>query len=410
MNELVNYFKERKGFNRLFIELKNKYISLGRYSGSITLKNITELESEHLSNFFGVRIKVNTTFKTSFKEITKKLLETKYKDFNWEELLNNYFEEKILTKLDTKNINNYNEEVFFKEIIDENSNNKYISYLKEIIDSKNDIYRLLKQRYNSNKTKIKSDLNNILLLLNNIKEEPITLPVFSSLTGNPHFLDFNLPTSNLFFRILSFIKNIEYPLENIDKIELLSDINVYIDSLSNYVITYKLVGNKLLDVFEENKQVLNLNLDNIMNLDKVDTRKKVVYIFENPSILNTLKYLDVPIVITSGMPNLALYQLLKKLEESGNKLYYNGDFDPEGLLIASKLKDRFPNLNLFCYDKYDIDLVSKTELNDSRLKKLDNINIKELDLVKESLIKYKLPIYQESNIERIRDFIESGDK
>ena len=120
--------------------------------------------------------------------------------------------------------------------------------------------------------------------------------------------------------------------------------------------------------------------------------------------------MDVPIVITSGMPNLALYQLLKKLEESGNKLYYNGDFDPEGLLIASKLKDRFPNLNLFCYDKYDIDLVTKTELNDSRLKKLDNINIKELDLVKESLIKYRLPIYQESNIERIKDFIESGDK
>lgn len=408
MNELVNYFKERKGFNRLFIELKNKYVSLGRYSGSITLKNITELESEHLSNFFGVRIKANTNFKTSFKEITKKLLETKYKDFNWEELLNNYFEEKILTKLDTKNINNYNEEVFFKEIIDENSNNKYISYLKEIIDSKNDIYRLLKQRYNSNKTKLKSDLNNILLLLNNIKEEPITLPVFSSLTGNPHFLDFNLPTSNLFFRILSFIKNVEYPNENIDKIELLSDINVYIDSLSNYVITYKLVGNKLLDIFEENKQVLNLNLDNIMNLDKVDTKEKTVFIFENPSILNTLKYLDVPIVITSGMPNLALYQLLKKLEESGNKLYYNGDFDPEGLLIASKLKDRFPNLNLFCYDKYDIDLVSKTELNDSRLKKLDNINIKELDLVKESLIKYKLSIYQESNIERIKDFIENN--
>ena len=410
MNELVKYFKERKGFNRLFIELKNKYVSLGRYSGSITLKNITEIESEHLSNFFGVRIKENTTFKTSYKEITKKLLETKYKDFNWEELLNNYFEEKILTKLDTKNIKINNEEMFFKEIINENLDNKYIDYLKEIIDSKNNVYRLLKQRYNSDKDKLKSDLNNILLLLDNIKDEPINLPVFSSLTGNPHFLDFNLPTSNLFFRILSFIKKVDYPIENIDKTELLSDINVYIDSLSNYVITYKLVGNELLESFTKQKQVLNLNLDNIMSLDKVDTKEKAVFIFENPSILNTLKYLDVPIVITSGMPNLALYQLLKKLEESGNKLYYNGDFDPEGLLIAYKLKNRFPKLNLFCYDKYNIDLVSKNKLNDSRLKKLDNINIRELDLVKESLIKYRVPIYQESNIESIREFIESGGK
>lgn len=143
-----------------------------------------------------------------------------------------------------------------------------------------------------------------------------------------------------------------------------------------------------------------------MSLDKVDTKEKAVFIFENPSILNTLKYLDVPIVITSGMPNLALYQLLKKLEESGNKIYYNGDFDPEGLLIAYKLKNRFPKLNLFCYDKYDIDLVSKNKLNDSRLKKLDNINLRKLDLVKESLIEYKVPIYQESNIESIREFIE----
>ena len=41
---LYLYFKERRGFDRLFTLLKQKYISLNRFSGTVTLKNITEIE------------------------------------------------------------------------------------------------------------------------------------------------------------------------------------------------------------------------------------------------------------------------------------------------------------------------------------------------------------------------------
>ena len=163
----------------------------------------------------------------------------------------------------------------------------------------------------------------------------------------------------------------------------------------------------MLNVFEKQNQILNLNLDNIMHLENVDTENKKVYIFENPSILNTLKNLNVPIIITSGIPNLAVYSLIKKLEKTGNKLYYNGDFDPEGLLIASKLKETFPNLNLFCYETSNYhDIRTKEKISSSRIKKLDNINIEELRPIKELLIRCRHAVYQENNIESIRKFIQ----
>jgi len=406
--ELADYLFERKGFHRLFELLKIKYVSLGRYSGTVTLKNITEEESRDLSNFFGTRIKVGTDYQTSFQKITKKLMETKFRDFDWEGLFIEYFEDIIVTKANEKSIKKINEENFFNEIIENNKNNKYIADLKEIINTSNDVYKLLRQKYKNNPDKLKEELNNVMLLLNNISNKPITLPVYASLTGNPHFLDLNTQTSNLFFKVLAFIKKIEYPSKTKDRVDVLSEINVYIDSISNYVITYKLIGDDMLNIFEKQNQILNLNLDNIMHLENVDTENKKVYIFENPSILNTLRNLNVPIIITSGIPNLAVYSLIKKLEKTGNKLYYNGDFDPEGLMIASKLKETFPNLNLFCYETSDYDDIrTKEKISSSRIKKLDNINIEALQPIKELLIKYRHAVYQENNIESIKEFINN---
>ena len=153
-------------------------------------------------------------------------------------------------------------------------------------------------------------------------------------------------------------------------------------------------------------EVVNLNLLNINNIDKVSTDSKVVYVFENPSLLTSLMDLNVPIIITSGIPNISLYTLLKKLEEADTKIYYNGDFDPEGLLIADKLKLRFPKIELFCYNKADYDNAkSKESISDSRLKKLNNISSIELQEIKDILSINKIAAYQEQNINRIRKYI-----
>lgn len=412
MNEqLAKYLKSKKGLNRLLIELKNKYISLNRYSGSVKILNITKEESIDISNLLGRKVEENSTLKTSFSEITKKIEQGKYKGFNYDELFKYYFGNNIESKYNKRVKSNIDKEEYFNNFIKENSNNKNIKYIEDIINSKNDIYIILKKQYKKDKIELKKELSNILKLLDNIPKESISLPIYSSITGNPHYLDFNTKTSNLFFKILSYIKGVEYSSKVQDKINLLMSINVYVDPASNFVITYNLTGNYILDKLSKNNQIVNLNLLNINYLDNIDTKIKKVFIFENPSIMHSLLNLNIPIVVTSGMPNLSFYKLIDKLVKSGNELYYNGDFDPEGLLIANLLKEKYPNLNLFCYDKEDYNNSKSDEIiNISRLKKLNNIDKSELNMIKNVLLNNKYSAYQEKNINRILQYIRETIK
>lgn len=409
--ELAKYVKEKEGLKRLMQKLKDKYITLSRCSGTITIDNITLNESIDISNLLGKKIIVGTNLKTSFKEIEKKINEGKYSGFNWIIFLNNYFDNNILTKAEKQFNDKQEEDKYFKSLFEINKDRKYVNKVIELITQDEIISKLIKQKYHANKNKLFDEINNILLLLDNIPSSPTSLAVYSSMTGNPHYLDLNKNSSTLFYKILSKIKNIEYDDRNEVKITILSEINVYTDPISNFVITYKLIGNNILEELNRNNEVVNLNLMNINKISKLDTDNKTVYVFENPSLLTSLMDLKVPIIITSGMPNVSLYMVLKKLEESNTDIYYNGDFDPEGLLIADKIKLKFPSIKLFCYSIDDyLNVKSKEKISDSRLKKLDNINSKDLFNIKELLLNEKLAGYQEQNLNSIREFIlRNGD-
>ena len=167
----------------------------------------------------------------------------------------------------------------------------------------------------------------------------------------------------------------------------------------------------LIENFYNNHQSLNLNLENLLNIEQVDTQQKRVYIFENPSMLMALKDLEEAIIITSGIPNLAVYRLLDKLVASHNTLYYNGDFDPEGLLIAEILKKRYPELILFDYTKEDyVAIRSKEYIKSSRLKKLSKVNSQELSELKNCLLRERYSAYQEKNIIKIREYMKTNRK
>ena len=153
--------------------------------------------------------------------------------------------------------------------------------------------------------------------------------------------------------------------------------------------------------------VLNLNIDNISKLNNITGRNNKIFIFENPSILNYLKDkdLDISIIITSGIPNLAFYKLLENIT-SDTTLYYNGDYDPEGLLIADKLNNKYDNIKLFLYDgKSYLNTKPNISLSNNRLHKLELIKSKELQDVKKLLIENKKCGYQENNLLSIEEFI-----
>ena len=402
------YFKERRGFDRLFTLLKQKYISLNRFSGTVTLKNITEIESKDLSNFFGMTIEQGSTFKTSFAKIEKKLKETKYSDFTWDELFKNYFEKQIVTKKEKSEMFKKEETLFYQRILKQTPE-ELKSWFETIIQSKNEISQVFLRKYKKNKQSFETELLNLLKIISKTKENnPTSLTILASTSSNPHFLDLGTSTSNLFFKLTANYYKKKEPKTTIEKIKFLSDLNIYIDTLSNFVIIYNFKSDsELINTFTKEKQPLNLNLNNILTIGKIDTDLKKVLVFENPSMLPVFAKYNIPIIISYGNPNFAFYKVIEKLIETKNQIYYNGDFDPEGLVIAANICEKFPQIKLFCYQKEDyFNSKSKNLVSESRLKKLDNIKLPELKQIKELLKKEKSSAYQEKNIQNIENYIK----
>ena len=74
--------------------------------------------------------------------------------------------------------------------------------------------------------------------------------------------------------------------------------------------------------------------------------EKPIYIVENEMVfshlLNELSGVSFSLLCTSGQPRTAAFVLLDRLIESGAQLFYAGDLDPEGMMIADRLWRRYP--------------------------------------------------------------------
>lgn len=415
MHNYTKYFKEQKGFDRFIHKLYEKYRSLSKFSGTIKLANLKEEESSTLSRFFGTTYQKNSTISIPIKKFISIMENSKYEDFDIGILVEEYLDIKLITISEEKDTLSKEENQFYQEIIKDNNSIGNI-WLKEVIINKIAPYKLIHQRYIKNKISLHKELINILNLINNLPHKKILLPIFASTyTKDPHYLDIVNNHSILFFYALSHIDNLGYPITREDKIKLLSKYNIEIDNISNFAITYNLLTNKdYINKFSENKESLILNIQNIISTDYFTTKSKEVFILENPSLLTEIisRNIDASIIIADGFPNTSVHLLIEKLIKSGNKLYYNGDFDPEGLLIAEKLKERYKdNLELFCYSINDYNsCISKEKISETRLKKLSKVNTSELIEVKKLLLENKCSAYQENNKDRIIRFIKKENR
>lgn len=85
------------------------------------------------------------------------------------------------------------------------------------------------------------------------------------------------------------------------------------------------------------------------------------------------------------------------ISENNCKMYYSGDYDPEGLLIADKLFDRYKEKIAPMYYSKEIylSIVSDVEIDLSRIKQLDKVKDKRLIPIVECMKEIKKAAYQE---------------
>ncbi|MBP3920755.1 MAG: DUF2399 domain-containing protein [Bacilli bacterium] len=388
--KLYNYFNN-DGYKSFIKLLKDKYVTYGYCTGTITITPKSDLEVNSLSLFLGLNVKLNVKLKIKVSYIQAKLDDSIFDGTKVDDLV----------KLFYPNIKTN------KELREENNNFIQIKYGEyRLLYNNTNIDKLFEHEEAIKKIKylIKNDdklLNHILKSLNNLpifSDDVTTISIFSSnIIGNPHFYDLDTHNSNIFLQFICFLYNLEYLNNRKFKIDTLMNVGLVIDDVSNYVITYNLSGNRMLDSFRDNNMPLNLNLYNINNMDNIRTSNNKLLVVENPSFISVIegKKIDYSVIVTSGNSNLVVYKLMDKLDTD---IYFNGDFDPEGLMIADKFKREYPTTKFIGYNRnYYYNGISNNMLNDSRLKKLDNIICEDLLCIKELLLQEKYASYQESN-------------
>ncbi|WP_085321982.1 DUF2399 domain-containing protein [Clostridium botulinum] len=100
--------------------------------------------------------------------------------------------------------------------------------------------------------------------------------------------------------------------------------------------------------------------------------------------------------------------MLDKIIEDVDKIYYSGDFGPEGIIIANKLKMRYGDkLKFWRFSVKDyLKIISHKEISHTSKAKLDNIKNDELSFLIERIKEKGLAGYQEMLIEDyIKDII-----
>ncbi len=416
MKELIEYVRSEPGLDRLLHALLERYIQLGRIGGSVQLRNLTIEEKESLSLFFRKDYSRQKTITISFSSFEKALLQTKFAEVNIQDMLNSYAGKIVFTKMEVEERYQQQKELFFKEFMQ--SYPEHSNWI-DFVAKKGRGTRLIHQLYDKHPDYLKELMNAVCTALSLLPSPPKyeRLPFFSEkITQNPHAFDLDQHGGKILLHALQFIlwQKGEIPyirgkLNAEEASDLLQTFSLLRDDLLNFVTCIGLSAETTwgkYPVFEaanSTKTVLNIPLREISTLTACRPVKgNTVFIVENSGVCSEL--LDrwpfsfpPPLISTNGQFKLAALLLIDLLISSNTLIYYSGDFDPEGLLMADKLLNRSPShIKLWRYSVTDYKLCQATvNISTVRLAQLEKLRSDQLLPLRKEVTLAKKSGYQE---------------
>ncbi|RKQ35845.1 TIGR02679 family protein [Oceanobacillus halophilus] len=422
IKEAVDFFKGEQAFQKLFKQFRKKYESLGRIGGTISAKLFSMEELEIIGGFYGANAEqLKEKGSISLMAFEKQLSKTRFSGLELKGLLDAYFGETLLSKQEKKS----NQEKKRQEIFYEFSK-KYpcLSFWFHYVSSSPKDGRWIIRLAEEHDSEIRHLVATLARAYSHIPDEPVRLPVFSQqIAGDPHALDVTTDLGKLFLHVLtvdlerkkSQQLDLEYdrketglPASTESINELLQHFHLFRDDLLNFVTcsgllaeTKEGVEHPVWRTASEWNTVFNMPLRELISLHRVFPLTGTdVWVVENSGVCSTLLdlHLKLPIVSTNGQFKLAALTLLDFLAIEGCTIHYAGDFDPEGLRMAQRLLNRYPeqvelwHMNLEDYRK----TIPVKVLEKERLAKLNGIKHKDLKDVAEEMRRIGKAGYQEA--------------
>ena len=417
----ADYFKNTPGLKRSLEKIKEKYESLGHLGGRIQLSHLKEEEREALSAYFQ-KDYYKKSAQISVMSFEKALNNTKFEGVDFIDVLEYYFEEKLQSKKERHLQYEESKKKYFDKVLKSFEGTLANKWLKDLLKNKDNAYRTISQKYDENPSLLEKHLQCACEGLNELPldDTKIRLALYASrITKDPHTFDRNKICGKLLLYAIAYKFNCTYPENAEGESELLYKSGLLIDELSNFTICSGIRAwtsegiHKGWEGFMQSEEPLQISLLNLSNVEKVQCRDKRVYVFENPTVFSEVLYqtgkTSPSMICTYGQLRLASLVLLDKVVQGGVTVYYSGDFDPEGIMIADKLKQRYrESLILWRYgiEEYK-EIQSRVKLTEQRLKKLENIKSTELQVIANEIKKRSYGAYQELLLEYyISDILE----
>lgn len=419
--EALEYFQSRSVYEKLFQRLKEKYESLGKMGGTVVLTDLTLEEKNQLSGFFQKDYTEKEKVSISCSAMEKALENSRFSGVSVEALLTGYFGAPLCSKRELRSQEQEEKEQYFQGLLQNTASSEAKGWLQRVLTEKKEGYLLFMQQYREDRDALSvlwQQVEQAIFALPVVKnkEQKELLAVFAArITGDPHAFDEGTRGEKLLSAFLRSYLDVQEETKDFGaeyKGRLFYEAGILRDPMSRDVLAYGIRGWKRdgelhpgLEGFWQSGEPVKMTLQTLSGLGQAASafpEAQEVYVVENPAVFSVLveKYPRRACLCGNGQVNQAVLALMDLLAGTGI-LYYAGDFDPEGLLIAQRLKKRYgQGLRLWNYrvDWYETYL-SEVRLDDVRLKKLAQVCQTELLPLKEAMCRERRAAYQEAMLE-----------
>lgn len=423
-HQSIQYFKAHALYKKLFIKFKKKYESLGKIGGSVSLIQFSDNEIEELAEFLGIRPDILLKKRRiTLLQFEKQLKKYKFDDLDLRQLLELYFGESLISNSQRQEQQALELRSYLNHLkMNYSSAEIWLDYLEGKSSDSYWIYRLMEESYDD----FESYVDILDRVLQNIPEKPVRLPVFAQqMTGNPHAFDRNQNLGRLLIHVLT-VREARYDHEKVvmpttsEGInELLLTYNILRDDIANYVTVANLMADtdspkkEFWKIACDTRVVQNVPIRELIHLDSLypSNHKKDVWIVENSGVFSSIldAVPEAPLICTHGQFKLASWKCFDLLVKNGIRLHYSSDLDPEGIGMAQRLLNRYPDfVELWEMTEYSYakSVSNGDSLSEARLKKLNAITNQELLAIKHEMNQNKAPGYQEALLDDMIEFLQ----
>ena len=420
INEAVEYFKKKPVYEKLFNEFKKKYESHGKIGGIAVLTGLSTGDKEDVSGFLMKDFTSEEEVRVSAKLFEKALLKSRFSSLTTLDIITHYFGIKLRTNKEKSEENEGKRAEYLAELTGYTDKAYIKEWLTGVFCTGADGAVVIARSYNADKKELKIILQKLIKAIPMLpyfqggKKKELLAVFAAQAAGNPHFFDDNTLAGNLLTAFLRDYFRFGYE-DDLSEAENRSNVlfkaGLIKDTLSNDVIAYGIRGRCVdgslhqgMEGFLHQKEPVKLSLLTLANLEETFTNSidRRVYIVENPAVFSILtsRFPEKSFICSYGQIRRAVFMLLD-LFDKNTVFSYAGDFDPEGLLIAERLKKRYGDRLAFW--KYEPELyikyMSEEKLTNQRIKKLDGVRDNTLLKIAEFMREEGRAAYQESMLE-----------